>query len=246
MRLVSERDPRWSRPGLGSRQSAAILQLDPYTPPAKVRRDIMKKIRLDQNGPDWLAWRRKGIGASESAAVVGMNPWQSADDIADLKTGRKQDFEGNKHTERGKRLEPEARERYEQLMGWGMEPCCGLHDRHDFIRASLDGVREDGGLILEIKAPSIKWHRHVIEEGIPDWYFCQVQHQLLVTGAPRAHFVSYCPSRVLSEEQSFILLNVDADLPFQRFLEERLCAFWAEVQASLSSSPRRTSGSKSP
>ena len=57
--------------------------------------------------------------------------------------------------------------------------------------ASLDGITLDGALILEVKCPvkgqaSELW-KQVAAGELPDHYYWQVQHQLMVSDALLAH-----------------------------------------------------------
>ena len=224
-------DRLWWRPGLGAGASPAVLGMSYWFTRNELCQEIaLKIVEMAQDSRAWLKWRKKGVGASESAAILGLNPWSAREDVRLDKLSPDRIDEGNEHTRRGKRLEPVAREMYETMMGWPMTPVCCVHDDYDFIRASLDGIRDDGRLVLEIKAPSQRWHQHTLEEGIPDWYACQVQHQLMVTGAPLAHFVSYCPAY---KARPYTMLSVKADPEFQRILLGQLIAFWSEVEAAV-------------
>lgn len=236
MRVMRRGDRLWWRAGLGAGASPAILGMSYWLTRDELFEELkVKVVSMAQDTTAWLRWRKKGIGASESAAILGLNPWSSREDVRlDKLTPDKVDG-GNEHTRRGKRLEPEARAMYERIMGWSMTPICCVHDDHDFIRASLDGIRDDNRLILEAKAPSQRWHEHVLADGVPDWYYCQVQHQMLVTGAPMAHFVSYCPRH---KARPYKMLPVKADPEFQRLLLRELTAFWSEVEAAVEAPPK--------
>ena len=50
--------------------------------------------------------RKQYIGSSDVAAILGCDPYRSASDVYLDKTGQCEDFEGNKATDRGVRLEP--------------------------------------------------------------------------------------------------------------------------------------------
>lgn len=216
---------------MGAGSAPAILGMSWWLTRSELLDELkVKVVEMAQDSRAWLRWRKKGIGASESAAILGLNPWSTREDVRLDKLNPDKVDEGNEHTRRGKRLEPEARERYEALMGYPMTPVCCVHDEYDWLRASLDGIRDDGRLVLECKAPSERWHEHVLEVGVPDWYACQVQHQLLVTGAPLAHFVSYCPRH---KARPYKMLPVRADPEFQGILLRELGGFWREIEAAV-------------
>ena len=90
---------------------------------------------------------------------------------------------------RGSELEPKAREAYEAKTGLIMEPLVMVDGEYS---ASLDGISLSGDLILEVKCPakgrlSETW-RTVEAGSVPEHYYWQVQHQLMVSGAGKAHF----------------------------------------------------------
>jgi putative phage-type endonuclease len=231
MTLVSSGDPRWRTAGIGSEDSQVILGMTKYGSRDYLKRQLhMKLMNLEQSSADWHVWRDAGIGGSDSGAVMGMNPYRSREQVFDEKVERVSLNGDNENTRRGKELEPEARRRYESLFGWTMKPVCVLHDDYPFIRASLDGLREDHQLVLEIKCPTPANHLKTIANGLPDYYFCQVQHQLLIVGAPLAHFVSFCPK---SKGKQLHVQPVEADKEFQEILLTELVRFWDEVQEEL-------------
>jgi len=90
--------------------------------------------------------------------------------------------------QRGLELEPAARAAYEKLTGLVMEPLVLVEGDYS---ASLDGITLEGDLVLEIKCPvkgraSPLWQAVQANE-LPEYYFWQVQHQLMVAGAALAH-----------------------------------------------------------
>ena len=91
--------------------------------------------------------------------------------------------------QRGMELEPKARAAYEEETGIVMEPAVIIDGEYS---ASLDGITFEGDLTLEVKCPmkgkdSETWQ--VVAAGkLPDHYYWQVQHQLLVSGANTADF----------------------------------------------------------
>lgn len=88
----------------------------------------------------------------------------------------------------GTAMEPVARAAYEEQTGHVMQPLV-LQD--GAYSASLDGMDLEGQLIVEIKCPyrgqdSALW-KEVNAGWVPDHYAAQIQHQLMVSGAAKAH-----------------------------------------------------------
>lgn len=192
----------------------------------------MRIITLEQGSPDWLLWRQKGIGGSDAIHIVGGVPWADTRKLRGEKTGSlsKSSNAAMKH---GRDTEPIARMAYTDLTGNRVVPLCVLHDDHDWLRASLDGISEDHDLILEVKSP-FKPDNHekvVISKQIPAHYYPQVQHQLLVTGASKAHFVSYSRHKRFRPRDRLVLVEVAPDPEYQKWYFERARNFWESLAA---------------
>jgi putative phage-type endonuclease len=227
--IVERCDPRWRTPGVGSEDSSLVLGLTRYGSVSGLRKDLaMRILDIEQQGDAWLNWRKTGVGASESPSVLGIG-YKSRDDLLEEKvTGISANGE-NEHTRRGKKYEPEARAAYESVYSWPMRPVCVVHDDLPFIKASLDGLREDRQLVLEIKVPTKANYEKVLADGIPDYWTAQIQHQLLVTRAPLAHLVVYRP-KGRADRARYKVLPVEADPETQALLLDALVTFWSEVQ----------------
>lgn len=152
----------------------------------------MRVVNLEQNSPEWVKWRDGGIGSSEAPTILMENPYESPFALWRRKTGRagsKTETAAMKH---GKDTEAAARDAYCAETGEFMPPACGIHDEHDWMLASMDGMSSDGTLIVEIKCPTeLANHLSAREGQVPDHYFSQVQHQLAVSGAEMCHFWSF-------------------------------------------------------
>lgn len=153
----------------------------------------------------WLSGRMHGIGGSDASAVVGMNPYKTNIELFEEKTGRRipEDISKNPYVVYGKKAEEYIRELFRLDYP---EYQVDYHEfriiqslSYPFMQASLDGeLTDQKGRrgILEIKTTNIlqsmqyeKW-----KDRIPDNYYIQVLHYLLVTGYEfvilRAHLVS--------------------------------------------------------
>lgn len=150
-------------------------------------RTCAKIIQLAQGSPGWLGYRMAKRNASESPAVLGLSPWTTPYELWLQKTGR--DTQAVSYAmQRGTDLEPAARLAYEEQTGLVMQPLVLEAGEYS---ASLDGMTLEGGLILEIKCPvrgsrSDLW-QDVSVGMVPEHYLVQVQHQLMVSGAEKAH-----------------------------------------------------------
>lgn len=140
-------------------------------------------LKLVQGSPEWLRHRLATRNASETAIVMGCSPFSTPYELWFVRTGRKP-AAVNAAMRRGQDLEPLARSAYEAQTGHVMQP---LVLQEGDYSASLDGITLAGDRVLEIKCPykgkaSELWQAVAIGE-LPEHYWWQAQHQLLVTGA---------------------------------------------------------------
>jgi putative phage-type endonuclease len=261
---VTSSDERWLKPGVGSTDIAALVgcgavqdqaalvtwaKIVQKTELAEIKK--MKKQTLVQGSDIWRQWRKDGIGGSEVACVVGANPYSDskADKIWARKLpedhpNSKPEVSDNDAMAKGRKYEPEARRIYETLFDWNARDVCVLHDDYSFIRCSLDGLRDDDDLVLEIKCPwTDKNHTKYLEiSRIEDnferqtafatmfnYYRMQVLYQLLITNARVCHFVSYFPNWK-NEKDRFALITLYPEPYMQDFLLRRAIEFWKFVE----------------
>jgi putative phage-type endonuclease len=147
----------------------------------------MNVVKLVQGSPEWHEHRKSHRNASETAAVLGLSPWLTPYQLWEIKTGRRPQPEVTAAMAHGTKLEPLAREAYEQLTGHVMEPVVLVKGEYS---ASLDGITLDGQLVLEVKCPKSKDSRLLAEAKaahVPVDVYWQIQTQLLVSGARLAH-----------------------------------------------------------
>lgn len=194
---------------------------------------------------EWLQGRQGRIGGSDAAATVGASPYMTNVQLWEIKTGRRQqaDISDNPLVWYGTHAEDHLRELfrldfpdyevfYKENNLWASEEC-------PFAHASLDGWLKDGhgrNGILEIKTATItsavqraKW-----KDSIPQNYYCQVIHYLMVTGFEfailKAQLKNEWPGQLPSLQTEHYLIErseVQADIDYLREAEER---FWYYVQ----------------
>jgi putative phage-type endonuclease len=141
---------------------------------------------------EWLAARKNYIGGSDASAVLGMNPYKTNLELWQEKTGivQPEDISGKPYVQYGHAAEsylrelfaldfPEYEVHYQDNNIW-------LNDRFPFAHASLDGwlTDQDGrNGVLEIKTTNIlqSMQKEKWDHRIPDNYYIQVLHYLMVT-----------------------------------------------------------------
>jgi len=180
--------------------------------------------RLHQNTAEWHRWRRQGIGASDAPVIMGETPFKTPRTLWSIKTGRMQERSAGPAARRGRELERFARRAYERQTGIQVEPLCLVHAEFEWMRASLDGLSFDGSTLLEIKCPLSPRDRVSAQQGrIPPQYYGQLQHQLEVSGADRAHYWSF-------HGTGGILVEIRPDREYAKRLVEAEAAFWKLVK----------------
>jgi len=163
--------------------------------------DKLQVIECEQGTEEWFAARAGVVTASEFATVLakGRGGGESVTRrkymltlAGEIITGQVADkWEGNRHTERGKAMEGEARDAYALIAD--VVPVQVGFLRRGRVGCSPDSlVGEDGALEIKSKLPHLQLE--VLESGeVPPEHIPQIQGQLWVSGRDWCDFVSYWP-----------------------------------------------------
>lgn len=191
---------------------------------------------------EWLAARRTGVGGSDIAAILGKSPWRSPIQIWASKVGldevtKDKDDKEPIRLRLGNELEPVVAKVLAEESGLVVErtpfTIARDPDRPTLI-CSPDGFAKskDGDPVLvELKtADSSKAEEW--EEGVPEDYVMQVNHNLGVTGLGMA-FVG-C---LIGGTRDFRWAVVERDEGMIETLRDRALAFWEFVRTEQSPPP---------
>lgn len=259
MRKVYQSDWIWKRGGVPATEIGDLVDCayeDGRHPLALYAQKVymlagglkLKKQYLAQGTQEWLEWRKNAVTATAAAATVGahfVSKWgdRRAQDVKELwteKVSRKEaDQPENEAMKWGKDNEKHARRLYEELFDWPVPDVCVLHDQYDHVRASLDGLRADDDLVVEIKCCGRANHAKLLaisnlEDPLErqsqfsrDFYYYryQVLYQLLITGARCCHFVGYNPKDFTGHEQ-LAVIELYPEPAEQEKLLKRVNEFW--------------------
>lgn len=152
---------------------------------------IVVKLTILKDRDEWLKARTR-IGGSDASAIVGMNPYKSNVDLWLEKTGQTiaEDISDKPYVKYGTDAEPHLRALFaldypEYRVGY-KENNMFTNDKYPWAHASLDGwlSDQDGRMgVLEIKTTEIlqSMQREKWNHRIPDNYYIQVLHYLMVT-----------------------------------------------------------------
>lgn len=151
---------------------------------------MLEKVIL-KDREEWLKNRYR-LGGSDAASIVGLNPYKSNIDLWSEKVNEvvPEDISDKPYVRYGIDAEHHLRELFKLDF-----PCYEviydennmfLNDKYPFAHASLDGelIDKDGRKgILEIKTTNIlqSMQKENWKERIPDHYYIQILHYLMVT-----------------------------------------------------------------
>lgn len=183
-----------------------------------------------QGSDSWLTWRSEGITATDIPIIMGLSPYKTPYQLWQEKTGRltPPDLSNNPNVQRGHRLEDEARQLAEETHNEVLLPICGICEANPILRASLDGLSEDG-IPYEFKAPSQKIFEELTELGTssPTYrlYEMQVKAQCTVAQANHAVLLFY------REDGDTLEFDVTCTQHEREYILEAAERFWDAVQS---------------
>lgn len=193
----------------------------------------------------WIKGRMNGIGGSDASAVVGMNPYKTNIELFEEKTSRKipKDISGKECVIYGKKAESPIRELfkldYPQYSVSHHEYRILQSIKYPFMQASIDGeLLDTKGRrgILEIKTTNIlhSMQREKWNDKVPQNYYIQVLHYLLVTGYEfavlRAHLVSSWGSDTRTQAKHYFIERSEVVADLELLLQEEV-KFWGYVES---------------
>jgi putative phage-type endonuclease len=145
-----------------------------------------QRVEIAQGTDAWRALRRTLRMASETPAVLGLSSFSNAlANLRDEKRGKR--IFVNAAMRKGTEQEPFARAAYAEKHG-AADAAMYVDGAYG---CSLDGISADCRTVLEIKTPyrgraHERWRLAVAGRTLPSDY-AQIQHQLMVCRAARAH-----------------------------------------------------------
>lgn len=140
------------------------------------------------NKNKWLKIRNMGIGGSDAAIVIGLNRYKSAFKLWLEKTGQAEpeDLSDNEYVYWGTVLEQVVADRFCELTDKKVHRAGTMQSiRDDWLLANVDCmvVGEDAG--LECKTCNGFAAKDWQDDKLPDAYYIQCQHYMLVTGCSK-------------------------------------------------------------
>ena len=181
----------------------------------------MKYRLAPANYKEWLEDRKNNpsIGASMSPAILGFNPWQSAVDVWDKLVNNTDDITDNLTMYLGREMEPIVKKLFMDQTGLKVlnDNKIRIDDKHELLTTNLDGVVVGEGIPVEYKTTAKPW-----DGEIPNHYFVQLQHQMMVTESPSIYFCS----QSMGFRKQLIVERYDRNDEFIGELRDELVTFW--------------------
>lgn len=192
------------------------------------------RIEVEQNSDEWMELRSQKITASNFGCVManeGKAFGEPAHRYAMKKALYRKGVRGidgykNEYMERGKELEPIARQLYE-MEKFVIVKNGGFYVKDEF-GASPDGIVGKGG--IEIKCVIYSTHFKVIKSQSYDLsYKWQIQGEIWLGDLDWMDFVSYCPEFI--EDKRLYIFRVERDEDMIERMKERLDSFLELVKS---------------
>lgn len=176
---------------------------------------------LNQTREEWLLERAKSIGASESSCVLGLNPWKTNVELWMEKLNPELTLEqpDNLNMRLGRDMEPILRQLFTEETGLQVrqDNYIRYDEEYPFISTNLDGRVVGDRVPLELKTTGM-W-----DGIIPDNYFCQIQHQMMVTKTDYAYFAVLVLNNF---GKQFIVEKYERNDDFILELRSKIVDFW--------------------
>jgi putative phage-type endonuclease len=182
-----------------------------------------QRVELKQGSKEWLDLRRKMRTASETATVMECNPYQTPLQLARQKRQLDPPTEKTYAMEFGLANESAVRKAASEYLTSHESDYEPVVLQNGKYLASLDGMCGDA--IMEIKCPSSPSSGALLDE-VHEPHFWQMQHQLMVSGAKRCHYVVRHPADgelifrvVLPDPKAFTRLREAWDIFWRQYME---------------------------
>lgn len=147
--------------------------------------DTNNEVYEYANEEDWHTLREKRIGGSDVGSILGVNKYKSIIDVYIDKT-EGSNFEGNESTFWGHMHESTIMKVFAQKHKEFSVYQAPYSVVDDFLIANLDGVLKDRNTgdygVLEIKTTNAFNYKDWDGDIVPQYYYAQVQHYLMLTG----------------------------------------------------------------
>ena len=145
---------------------------------------IYEVINVEQGTDAWLRERLKRVTASQTPSLFGLSKYQSLYQLLEEKITGQETIQKNEFIfKKGHEAELAARHWAEADLGFKLPPAVIVSHHCENLLASLDGFNEEQNVILEAKYMGAKSLEDLKQGKLNPSHECQVQAQLLASGA---------------------------------------------------------------
>lgn len=152
----------------------------------------MNILTCQQGDAAWHEARSRHYCASDASAAMGLSKYKTrAEFLRQRALGLTESIGAEKQAlfDRGHAAEAAARPLVEAMLDDELYPCVGTAEVDGLpLLTSFDGLTIDGSIVWESKLYNEALAAEVQAGNLPDHYWPQVEHALLVSGARRAYF----------------------------------------------------------
>lgn len=168
------------------------------------------------------------LGSHAASAVLGRNPFSSKTDIYQQVLGIAKQKPPTDGMLIGLDLEPIVLKWYEKKAGFKVVRQQELvtHPRISFIKGHVDGIVEGDpshGVDAKVGNPFFMREWGSEDNQIPEAYYLQAQHFMLITGFPRWDIFLMCGTHMKN-------YPIQANQEIQNLIEKTLVESWAEIE----------------
>ena len=188
---------------------------------------VMTVEEAEKDHKKWAELRNTGLGGSDAGVVMGVNPYKSRLTLWLEKTGQKEpdDLSDVEAVQWGIRNEPNIADWFCDVTGKKVRKCGTLRsEQHPWLLANVDRVIVGENAGLEIKTAGVKQAGRWKGEEVPDEYYCQCQHYMLVTGCEKWYLA------VLIGGNKAIYKEIPRNDAFIEELFNKEAGFWTLVE----------------
>ena len=187
---------------------------------------------MKQNSAEWHKMRKGKIGASDANIIMGVSKFMTPFQLWEQKTSDEiKEDEPNFIQRKGHDLEERSRAIFETETGHEWPPIIAVHEKKDYIMASLDGFCKELDVIWESKYVGQDDFNIVKDGDCLYQYYPQIQQQLFVTGA-RYLVLDVTTEDKDKEKGSFKNARLDI-YPDSKYIKSKLLphlnTFWEKV-----------------
>lgn len=184
-------------------------------------------LDVEQGTDKWKQERLKWVTASQAPSIMNLSPYQSAVELLKEKiTGKEADVSGYKQVlfQKGHDAELAAREWVESHLNIKFPPSVVLSKRCNGLLASLDGFNQEKNIILEAKFMGVAALSDVKAGKIKPHHACQVQAQLLATGAEKCIYFATTPSG------DSAVIDIKPNAEYAQTIQKAVASFMVDLE----------------